>query len=60
MFEGGIVKIVEIIQRAHRVPRVEQPLAHVRTDEPHTSCDQNIHAPKITANRCSVEVVDGS
>ena len=55
LLDGGIVKIIEIIQRANSVSGLEQALTDMRANESHTAGDQNIHAEKITGNRRTVE-----
>ena len=55
LLDGGIVKIIEIIQRANSVSGLEQAFTDMRTNKPHAAGDQKIHARKLTGNRLTVE-----
>ena len=44
-FEVGIVKVIEIIERPNGVSLLQQPRAHMRSDEAGSARDEDIHVP---------------
>ena len=43
LFDGDIVKRIQVVQDPDGMSRAEQPLAKMGADEPRAACDQKIH-----------------
>ncbi len=43
MFDGRVIKVVEIVNDRHRLTACHQPLHHVRSNEPGPACHQHSH-----------------
>ena len=60
LFDGRIVKIVQVIQGTYRVAVIQQAFADMRADESHSAGNQNIHGVRLTGSRSAVENADNA